>query len=85
MAQKKLSNYQVSKKTALLLDALQSLSDTFDSVQDYYYEEYSTDEKASNEMQPFSDDYYKLYEGIFKTLIGRIEENVRMEANLTEI
>ena len=81
MAKESLSNYSVSKETALLLDAIKLLDQAWDLVSDSLSIKHETDddEKIHNYMEGFDEGFDKAKEFV----ITQIEENLRDQISNT--
>ncbi len=81
MAKESLSNYSVSKETALLLDAIKLLDQAWDLVSDSLSIKHKTDddEKIHNYMDSFDEGFDKAKEFV----ITQIEENIRYRITLS--
>ncbi len=70
MAKESITNYSVSKETALLLDAVKSLEKAWDSVYDSLSIKHDTDdhEKIREYMTEFDEAFDKAKEFVFDTI-----------------
>lgn len=81
MAKESLSNYSVSKETALLLDAIKLLDQAWDLVSDSLSIKHKTDddEKIHRYMEKFDEGFDIAKEFV----IAQIEENLRDQISIT--
>ena len=81
MAKESITNYSVSKETALLLDAIKLLDQAWDLVSDSLSIKHETDddEKIHNYMEGFDEGFDKAKEFV----IAQIEENLRDQISIT--
>jgi len=81
MAKESITNYSVSKETALLLDAIKLLDQAWDLVSDSLSIKHETDddEKIHNYMEGFDEGFDKAKEFV----ITQIEENLRDQISNT--
>ena len=81
MAKESITNYSVSKKTSMMLDAIKLLDQAWDLVSDSLSIKHETDddEKIHNYMEGFDEGFDKAKEFV----ITQIEENLRDQISNT--